>query len=37
MIFINQKIGSIKSMLDAAAIPAARKADLRGKVSKLEV
>ena len=32
-----QKIASIKSGLDAAAIPAAKKADLRGKVSKLEV
>ncbi|AQK39942.1 Alanine--tRNA ligase [Zea mays] len=33
---LEKKIASIKSGLDAAAIPAARKADLRGKVSKLE-
>ncbi|XP_062201662.1 alanine--tRNA ligase-like [Phragmites australis] len=33
---LEKKIASIKSKLDAAAIPAARKADLRGKVSKLE-
>ncbi|VAI04551.1 unnamed protein product [Triticum turgidum subsp. durum] len=31
-----EKIGSIKNTLDAAAIPAARKADLRGNISKLE-
>uniref|UniRef100_A0ACD5U6P3 Uncharacterized protein n=1 Tax=Avena sativa TaxID=4498 RepID=A0ACD5U6P3_AVESA len=35
-VLLEKKIGSIKSTLDAAAIPAARKADLRGKVSKLE-
>jgi len=34
--FLHQKIGSIKNTLDAAAIPAARKADLKGNVSKLE-
>ncbi|XBH99475.1 hypothetical protein VPH35_128787 [Triticum aestivum] len=33
---LEKKIGSIKNTLDAAAIPAARKADLRGNVSKLE-
>ncbi|CAL4916236.1 unnamed protein product [Urochloa decumbens] len=33
---LEKKIASIKNKLDAAAIPAARKADLRGKVSKLE-
>ncbi|CAL4949710.1 unnamed protein product [Urochloa decumbens] len=33
---LEKKIASIKSGLDAAAIPAARKADLRGKASKLE-
>ncbi|TVU31275.1 hypothetical protein EJB05_22956 [Eragrostis curvula] len=33
---LEKKIASIKSKLDAAAIPAATKADLRGKVSKLE-
>ncbi|VAI01872.1 unnamed protein product [Triticum turgidum subsp. durum] len=31
-----KKIGSIKNTLDAAAIPATRKADLRGNISKLE-
>ncbi|XP_047045483.1 alanine--tRNA ligase-like [Lolium rigidum] len=35
-VLLEKRIGSIKSTLDAAAIPAARKADLRGKVSKLE-
>ncbi|KAI4984023.1 hypothetical protein ZWY2020_040876 [Hordeum vulgare] len=34
---LEKKIGSIKNTLDAAAIPAARKADLKGNVSKLEV
>jgi len=34
---LSQQIASIKNKLDAAAIPAARKADLRGMVSKLEV
>ncbi|KAE8818188.1 Alanyl-tRNA synthetase, mitochondrial [Hordeum vulgare] len=34
---LEKKIGPIKNTLDAAAIPAARKADLRGNVSKLEV
>ncbi|KAF7050727.1 hypothetical protein CFC21_059049 [Triticum aestivum] len=33
---LEKKIGSIKNTLDAAAIPAARKADLKGNVSKLE-
>ncbi|KAI4996891.1 hypothetical protein ZWY2020_052233 [Hordeum vulgare] len=33
---LEKKIGSIKNTLDAAAIPAARKADLRGNISKLE-
>ncbi|WVZ64369.1 hypothetical protein U9M48_013893 [Paspalum notatum var. saurae] len=33
---LEKKIASTKSKLDAAAIPAARKADLRGKVSQLE-
>jgi len=33
---LSQQITSIKNKLDAAAIPAARKADLRGMVSKLE-
>ncbi|GJM84842.1 hypothetical protein PR202_ga00552 [Eleusine coracana subsp. coracana] len=33
---LEKKIASIKSTLDAAAIPAATKADMRGKVSKLE-
>ncbi|KAF7095193.1 hypothetical protein CFC21_097418 [Triticum aestivum] len=33
---LEKKIGSIKNTLDVAAIPAARKADLRGNVSKLE-
>ncbi|CAL4941416.1 unnamed protein product [Urochloa decumbens] len=33
---LEKKIASIKNKLDAAAIPAARKADLRGKVCKLE-
>nr|CAB3492449.1 unnamed protein product [Digitaria exilis] len=33
---LERKIASIKNKLDSAAIPAARKADLRGKVSKLE-
>ncbi|GJN28562.1 hypothetical protein PR202_gb16702 [Eleusine coracana subsp. coracana] len=33
---LEKKIASIKSKLDAAAIPAATKADMRGKVSKLE-
>ncbi|CAL4963516.1 unnamed protein product [Urochloa decumbens] len=33
---LEKKIACIKSGLDAAAIPAARKADQRGKVSKLE-
>ncbi|KAG8095381.1 hypothetical protein GUJ93_ZPchr0012g20675 [Zizania palustris] len=33
---LEKKIASIKSMLDTAAIPAARKADLKGRVSKLE-
>ena len=34
---LEKKIGSIKSTLDAAAIPATKKADLRRKVSALEV
>jgi len=33
---LEKKIGSIKNTLDAAAIPAARKADLKGSISKLE-
>ncbi|KAI4999073.1 hypothetical protein ZWY2020_059826 [Hordeum vulgare] len=33
---LEKKIGSIKNTLDAAAIPAARKADLKGNISKLE-
>ncbi|KAL5231009.1 hypothetical protein ABZP36_029785 [Zizania latifolia] len=33
---LEKKIASIKSALDTAAIPAARKADLKGRVSKLE-
>ncbi|KAM0848117.1 hypothetical protein ACQ4PT_054591 [Festuca glaucescens] len=33
---LEKKIGSIKSTLDAAAIPATRKADLKVKVSELE-
>ncbi|KAM3371293.1 hypothetical protein ACQJBY_018592 [Aegilops geniculata] len=33
---LEKKIGSINNTLDAAAIPAARKADLKGNVSKLE-
>ncbi|KAK3153955.1 hypothetical protein QOZ80_2BG0183780 [Eleusine coracana subsp. coracana] len=33
---LEKKIASIKSKLDAAAIPTATKADMRGKVSKLE-
>jgi len=33
---LEKKIGSLKSTLDAAAIPATRKADLRKKVSELE-
>ncbi|KAG2538442.1 hypothetical protein PVAP13_9NG380900 [Panicum virgatum] len=33
---LEKQIASIKNKLDAAAIPAARKADLRGMVSKLE-
>ncbi|KAF8762367.1 hypothetical protein HU200_009546 [Digitaria exilis] len=33
---LERKIASIKNKLDSAAIPAARKADLKGKVSKLE-
>jgi hypothetical protein len=32
-----QKVASLKSRIDAASIPAATKADLRGKISKLEV
>lgn len=32
-----QKVASLKSRIDGAAIPAATKADLRGKISKLEV
>ena len=32
-----QKVASLKSKTDAAAIPAARKADLRARVSQLEV
>jgi Threonyl and Alanyl tRNA synthetase second additional domain len=32
-----QKVASLKSGIDAAAIPAATKADLRGNISKLEV
>ncbi|KAJ4794750.1 Alanine--tRNA ligase [Rhynchospora pubera] len=31
-----KKVASLKSRIDAAAIPAATKADLRGKISKLE-
>ncbi|CAN6311466.1 unnamed protein product [Urochloa humidicola] len=33
---LEKKIASIKNKLDTAAIPAAKKADLRGKVSELE-
>lgn len=37
VIFDDQLVASLKNRVDAAAIPAAKKADLRAKISQLDV